>query len=200
MTVDMVVLDLGNVLIDWDPALTQGGAVGRADWEHFVDRTDFWAFNRTLDAGRDLDEARAWFAAHHGEDVAFLDRYVKGFAHSLRGTVTGMEAIVHELLARGVRVGGLSNWPAGLYHHATDNIPLVGELEDVVVSGFEHVRKPDPRIYRLMLTRFTLTPGRTVFVDDVEENVEAARSLGIHALRFSDAGVLRAELGALGVL
>lgn len=200
MTVEMVVLDLGNVLVDWDPALTQGEAVGRTDWEQFVDRTDFWAFNRTLDAGRELGEARAWFAAHHGEDVAFLDRYIGSFDRSLRGTVAGMDTLVHDLLARGTRVGGLSNWPAELYHHATDRIPLVGALEDVVVSGFEHLRKPDPRIYRLMLTRFGVAPGRTVFVDDVEENVTAARDLGIHALRFSDATVLRAELGALGVL
>jgi len=62
------------------------------------------------------------------------------------------------------------------------------------------VRKPDPGIYRLMLERFSLRPGETVFVDDVEENVEAARDLGIHALLFTGAQALREDLGRAGVL
>lgn len=200
MPVQMVVLDLGNVLVDWDPALTQGDSATREEWERFVVRADFWAFNRTLDAGVPLSEGHDWFSTHHGEDIAFLDRYVSGFGRSLRGPVPGMTEVVDDLLASSMRVGGLSNWPGELFHHATERIDLVGRLEDVVVSGFEHVRKPDPRIYRLMLERFSLRPGETVFVDDVEENVEAARDLGIHALLFTGAQALREDLGRAGVL
>ncbi|MGO3796257.1 MAG: HAD family hydrolase [Pauljensenia sp.] len=200
MTVQMVVFDLGNVLVDWDPTFTQGDAATREEWERFVVRTDFWTFNRTLDAGVPLSEAHDWFSAHHQEDIAFLDRYVADFGNSLRGPVPGMTEVVGELLDSGMRVGGLSNWSGELFHHATEQIDLVGRLEDVVVSGFEHVCKPDPRIYRLMLDRFSLRPEATVFVDDVEENVEAARDLGIHALLFTGAPDLREDLGRAGVL
>ncbi|WP_043535166.1 HAD family hydrolase [Actinomyces polynesiensis] len=200
MAVQMVVLDLGNVLIDWDPALTQEGWATREEWECFVERTDFWAFNRTLDAGVPLDRAHAWFAEHHGEDIAFLDRYLSTFANSLRGTVPGMAEVVGEVRASGTRVGGLSNWPGELFHHARERIPLLGALEDVVVSGYEGVRKPDPRIYRLMLDRFSLDPSATVFVDDVEENVRAADELGIQGILFTGAEDLRGALTSRGVL
>lgn len=200
MPVQMVVFDLGNVLVDWDPALTQGDDATREEWERFVERTDFWAFNRRLDAGLPLSAGHGWFSSHHAEDIAFLDRYISGFGSSLRGPMPGMAEVVGELLDSSMRVGGLSNWPGELFHHATERIDLLGRLEDVVVSGFEHVRKPDPRIYRLMLERFSLRPEDTVFVDDVEENVQAARNLGIHALQFTGAQDLRDDLGRAGAL
>ena len=45
-----------------------------------------------------------------------------------------------------------------------------------------------------------LDANKTIFVDDSPANVQAARALGLHAILFEDAGGLRAELQALGVL
>lgn len=44
-------------------------------------------------------------------------------------------------------------------------------------------RKPDTEIYRFVLDQHQLKPGRTLFLDDKLENVEAARSVGIHAVK-----------------
>ena len=41
------------------------------------------------------------------------------------------------------------------------------------------VRKPDPEIFRIALDEGQLMPEETVFIDDLEENVEAAATLGI---------------------
>ncbi|MBQ1303981.1 MAG: HAD-IA family hydrolase, partial [Erysipelotrichaceae bacterium] len=43
--------------------------------------------------------------------------------------------------------------------------------------------KPDPAIYQLLMDKYGLKPEETVFFDDSARNVEAARSLGIHAAR-----------------
>lgn len=62
----------------------------------------------------------------------------------------------------------------------------VDELFDVVVdSGFVGVRKPDPEIYRLTLSRLGVKAPEALLLDDVEENCRAARSLGLHAVRFT---------------
>ena len=57
--------------------------------------------------------------------------------------------------------------------------------------------KPDPAFYTHILDREDCAPAETVFVDDAEENVEAARKLGIHGLRFEGAAKLRRDLAAL---
>ena len=57
--------------------------------------------------------------------------------------------------------------------------------------------KPDPAFYTHILDREDCAPAETVFVDDAEENVEAARKLGIHGLLFEGTAKLRRGLAAL---
>jgi len=57
--------------------------------------------------------------------------------------------------------------------------------------------KPDPAFYVHILESEGSAPEQTVFVDDAAVNVAAARSLGIHALLYTEAGKLRRELDAL---
>lgn len=76
----------------------------------------------------------------------------------------------------------------------------VEELFDLVVDSSEvGVRKPNPAIFRLALERLGgLPPERTVFLDDSEGNVKAARSLGMHAVHVrGDVSEAIAELDAL---
>lgn len=61
------------------------------------------------------------------------------------------------------------------------------------------LRKPDPAIYRAALRLSGTKPEETVFVDDLKPNVEAARALGMIAIRFRGAADLRRRLRALGL-
>jgi len=105
-------------------------------------------------------------------------------------------SIVDELKTRKYRIGLLSNTEA----------PSVRCLDSgrynfdaLVYSCVEGVSKPEPEIYLLALTRLGIAPGEAVFVDDQQENIEAARILGIHAILFGDSEQLRQELDQLGV-
>lgn len=63
----------------------------------------------------------------------------------------------------------------------------VEDLFDVVVdSSRVGLRKPDPRIYELTCERLQVSPDRCLFVDDLECNVDAARTLGIEAIQCLD--------------
>lgn len=74
----------------------------------------------------------------------------------------------------------------------------IGDLfDDLVISAEVGLAKPDPRIYHLALSRLSLEPAQTVFLDDVAENVEAARSLGMYAIQYQDFLQARQELDAL---
>ncbi len=74
----------------------------------------------------------------------------------------------------------------------------VDELFEVVVdSAFVGMRKPEPRIYELTCTRLGVAPEECVLVDDFDNNCEAARGAGLHAVRFDDTAQALAELRAL---
>jgi putative hydrolase of the HAD superfamily len=70
-------------------------------------------------------------------------------------------------------------------------------FELVVDSGFVGMRKPDPKIYDLTLSRLGLPGEACVFVDDLDVNCEAARAAGMHPVVFRDAEQAIAEIDAL---
>jgi 2-haloacid dehalogenase len=69
-----------------------------------------------------------------------------------------------------------------------------------VVSGYERIVKPDPRIFQLLVDRHGVDPRAAVYVDDVPANVEAARAIGMTGLVFTTPEQLRADLGELGLV
>ncbi|WP_246857594.1 HAD family phosphatase [Oerskovia sp. KBS0722] len=197
--VDTVLFDFGNVLVTWDPYAAYAGRMDRADVEAFFEAVDFPTFNARQDAGRSWADARRELAEHHPEHVSTLDVYTENFAASLVGPVPGTEEVVRELRTLGVRLYGLTNWSAEMFHEAEPAAPAIGLMEDVLVSGRVGLVKPDPRIFEAATERFALDPARTLFVDDSVANVTAARALGFRALHFVDAAGLRTALLDLGV-
>ncbi len=62
--------------------------------------------------------------------------------------------------------------------------PIAELFEVVVDSAFVGVRKPDARIYEILLERLGLPAEACLFLDDLEPNVEAAARLGFAAVHF----------------
>jgi putative hydrolase of the HAD superfamily len=67
-------------------------------------------------------------------------------------------------------------------------------LDVKIVSGEVGLRKPDPAIYAMAGERLGVPLAQCVFVDDIEANIEAARSLGMYGVLHTD---LPATLSAL---
>ena len=96
---------------------------------------------------------------------------------------------VRELRGRGVRTALLTNNVREWEPLWRAKLPEVDELFELVVdSAFVGLRKPDAAIYSLTLERLGgVAPERCVFVDDLDVNCEAARALGMAAVRFESA-------------
>jgi len=65
-------------------------------------------------------------------------------------------------------------------------IPAADMFDLVLDSSAVGMRKPDPRIYRMALQQLGVGASESVFLDDAPGNVEAARTLGIHAILVED--------------
>ena len=57
------------------------------------------------------------------------------------------------------------------------------------VSG---MRKPDTNFFKLVLQENNLIPKKTLFIDDLEENIETAKSLGIKTIHLTDFKLMNA--------
>ena len=99
---------------------------------------------------------------------------------------------------RRYRTGLLSNAWSDL-RDLLHRLGIDDAFDAMVISAEEHLMKPDPAIYRLMLERLGVEPAEAVFVDDRLENVHAAHALGIRTVQFRHRDQAMAELRNLGV-
>ena len=125
---------------------------------------------RHLEDGFDLGRLRALYFERLEPNAPMID-----FIRGLRG--------------RGVRAALLTNNVREWEPLWRSKLPEIDELFELVVdSAFVGLRKPDPAIFTLTLDRLGgVEPGRCVFVDDLDVNCDAARALGMAAVRFETA-------------
>ncbi len=83
---------------------------------------------------------------------------------------------------------------AHLAELAPELVPLFGD--ELHTSSFYGARKPDPTVFSNMLAHYGVTGDQVFFADDLEVNVEGARSVGIDAHRFVDPASLMIAIEA----
>lgn len=93
----------------------------------------------------------------------------------------------------------LSNtWRQDLPAFLSDVLGIPLDTFDLIISSAAYrAVKPHPEIFRLALAEAGVEPEQAVFVDDNRANIEGARALGLHAIRFQSAPQAKAELLAL---
>jgi epoxide hydrolase-like predicted phosphatase len=130
-----------------------------------------------LEPGTSLSGMRDVYFEHLHPNRAMID-----FMRVLRG--------------RGLRMALLTNNVREWEPQWRAKLPEIDEIFEVVVdSAFVGMRKPDPEIYELTLERLGgVEAGECLFLDDVDVNCEAARSLGMRAVHYRDADQAIAEV------
>lgn len=109
------------------------------------------------------------------------------------GADPNMYQLVDQIKETGMRVGLLSNVnDRGRY--LLHKFGFYEPFDPCILSSEVGLEKPDPRIYELLLKTLDLPGEEVVFIDDKEENVEAAKQLGIDAIHFQSFEQLRKEL------
>ena len=179
-----IIFDYGNVLVDWNPAYlflpVFGGDEQKCKFftEHVCNRE--W-FTR-MDRGESMDVCVAELQAVHPDYADAIALFRDRWFDMCHGEIPGMYELVQDLKNRGVGVYGLTNWPAETFTEARCRFRTIGSIENYVVSSSVRLVKPDPAVYRLLLSKYSLKPEECLFIDDREDNVNAAIRLGMSGI------------------
>lgn len=200
-----IIFDFCDVLVDWKPRRAVEGLFPDEVLDALFDRRDpfgFWHYDILSDLGWSEEQVLAEYAARHGigeesgGKAHQLEAYVAYFRRqrlALAGMIPGMETLLHDLDAAGVRCWGLTNFTVKYVDAARELFPALNILRDVVVSSAEKIHKPDAEIYRRAVARFGVDLAHTAFVDDKQRNADAASAAvpGLTGIRFVDEATLR---------
>lgn len=193
-----IVFDFGGVLVDWDPRYFYRKIFAtEQEVEHFVTQVCNQEWNTLTDAEMTFAEAIELLVPKFPQYEREIRLYWDGWLDMLHAEIPESIALKATLRAEGYRLYGLTNWSAETFPLAEEKYSFMKGLDGVVVSGYERVKKPDERIFRILLERYNLRPEETVFFDDHIENIIAAREMGIHGILFKDAAQAERDLNAL---
>lgn len=205
MKIRNIVFDFGGVLVDWNPRYYYRNYFNDdAKMEYFLANVcnDKWGLEN--DRGRTYAEGIRELTPKFPEYREAIELYPAHWPEMLKGDKPESVALLRQLHdekadngERRFRLYGLTNWSAENIHIAFERFDFLSLLEGTVVSGIEKMAKPDPGIYRLLLSRYGLKAEESVFIDDREENVEAARQLGFNGIVFVSADDTRRQLDAM---
>jgi len=193
-----ILFDLGNVLIELhadglgraaaalgstperlvalfnESGMAQAIALGKLSPQEFVEQ-----INRRFGTSVAPADVVSWF----GPELAVVFPEVPGLIASLKGHY-GLAILSNTFFG---------HWD---YFIAMD---LARQFDALIASHLIGFCKPDPRAYRAALDRMGATAAETVFVDDLAENVEAARALGFTAFQSTTPSELIQGLQRAGV-
>ena len=91
---------------------------------------------------------------------------------------------VKKLKEKGYKLYLLTNITEDSYNYINDLIDIDSIFDGGIYSYQEHIIKPNPDIYNLIIDRFNLNKEETIFFDDKPKNITAAQNVGIKGVVF----------------
>jgi 2-haloacid dehalogenase len=169
--------------------------------ERFLNEICTMDWNEKQDGGRSIAEANRILIEKYPLYRPEIEAYYGRWEEMLGGPIDATVDILEEIKAsRKYRLYALTNWSAETFPKALKRYEFLQYFKEILVSGKEGIKKPDPKIYQLVLERFNIDPQTAIFIDDSARNIAAAEAFGIPSIHFKSPAQLRATLADLGVL
>lgn len=195
-----IIFDIGNVLAGFD-------------WRTFFENQGFEdeMIERLADA---TVRSHVWKEYDRGclTDEEILERFIENdpeieaeirqSLNDFHGLVTKFDYAIpwiQELKEKGCQILVLSNFSQKALRECWHGLDFLPYVDGGILSFQDKLIKPMPEIYRLILDRYHCRPQECVFMDDMQNNVDAAKNAGMHAFRFENLAQAKAELHKLGV-
>lgn len=182
-----IVFDLGGVVFNWQPDAIIRSIFKDTDTQNLVKKGVFehsdWI---ELDRGS-ITPAQAIVrgAARTGLRTEDVERLLEAVPPSLTPIEATIE-LIHELSGTRNRLFVLSNMHLASIAYLERRHTFWDVFDGIVISSRIKMVKPEMQIYEHLLNRYQLQPGDTVFIDDLQENLAAASSIGIQTIKFID--------------
>ena len=177
-----IIFDLGNIIINGNNDkilmhITKDLKIAK-DIERYIFKTEEW---KLLDLGNITKEKAILQMQEKApkEYRQFIEEIMNKRTQYLAINYPTIE-IAKKLKNKGYDIYVLSNMATFIYEYF-QNIDFFNFCNGIVVSAYEHVIKPDKKIFEILLNRYHLKPEECLFIDDDDtgKSFETANKLGI---------------------
>ena len=175
-----IVFDLGNVLISFRPAA-------------YLEKNNYPAAQQQTILS-DIFRSREWLLLDNGkltireaidriaekssltkQEIALIFNKRTDIMFPLDDTIKILPGLKEE----GYMLYYLSNFPADIFNEVKRGYTLFEYFDGGIISADVHFSKPDPAIFNVFLEKYDLRTDECFYIDDIEENVIVAESIGM---------------------
>ncbi|HEW5699939.1 TPA: HAD family phosphatase [Streptococcus pneumoniae] len=181
-----IIFDLGNVLIEWNKEKILS-KICKNDLEYnlfnkFVFQSNLWI---------DLDNGKISLEFLENQLIDEMGHQYQDQIHELVWNwfnyvdlYDEVYELIKQLKKKNFQIYVLSN-TSSIFHILLDSVlsKVSSVLDGYVISCEVKMMKPQKEIYLSLVNKYQLDIKDCIFLDDLEENVEAARTLGIKAFQ-----------------
>ncbi len=193
--IEAAIFDVGQVLHSYDPKPIHRDIMNTLGISQDQFRQNWNPLTIKLELGIIIeDEYWKKFKEETGstatlpEESLLVRKYGEGFS-----VFDDVLDVAKTLKKQGIKIAILSN-SIEPHYQFNKKVGLYDEFPTQVFSHQVGLRKPDSKIYELTLNQLGITPEKALFIDDRDENIEAAKNLGINGHIFTSSELLIKDL------
>ena len=192
--IKLVIFDIGKVILDFDHMITCNklAKYSKKDARYIYD----FIFNSEM-----LDEyergeinSMEMFSAISGElglDISF--EKFKEIWSNIFTLKEGIEQLIHRVKTL-AKIAVLSNTDEMHFEDIRDKVEIIKDFDWLFLSYEAGYRKPEKEIFEYAINKTGISPENIIFIDDIQEFVEAANKLGITGILYKDIITLKKDL------
>ena len=193
-----IVFDIGNVICEWNAKKLVRSVfrdedeqqkalqdiIGHADW-------------LSLDRGSiSLEDAAARAVSRTNIQAEKVWKLYRDTPPSLVPFPQTL-SLINDLKNQGHNLYVLSNMHRHAYEYLIATYDFWSNFSGIVISSHIESIKPEPEIYKYLLTTWSLRPEDTIFLDDLPTNLATADRLGIQTILVDSPHMIRPALAAV---
>lgn len=198
MTIRALIFDFGGVLLrteDQTPriALAEKFAISKSELEYLVfsSPSSYQAMVGEISALQHWQTVAKTLNMNSQKIIDLRNQFFSGDRLDLN-LVTYIQHI-----RKDYKIGLVSNAWDDLRSLLKEEFGILGVFDEVIISAEVGLIKPDPRIYQLAAEKLSIPTNQAIFIDDVAENVEAARKSGMFAIQFRSPSQIIPEINQI---
>lgn len=196
-----IIFDLGNVLLNFDPIMYVNTKISDREKAQQVYEVVFtgeeWPM---LDRGVITEEEAINRMCGRSTENGELIRSVMYNWYQLLTPIEDNVKVLKKLKHKGYRLYVLSNFHLSAYENVTNRYGFFKYFDGGIISCKEKLLKPEEGIYKRLIKKYNINPEESIFIDDMERNIESAARLGFKTIHYKDSENLIVSLIEYNVL
>ncbi|RZI47140.1 HAD family hydrolase [Candidatus Finniella inopinata] len=194
-----IVFDIGNVLVKWSPMdIIKSVFPDQSDPKDLVEKFFKAPVFYDLNLGTVTEkDAIKIYSRDLNLPLHIVENVLAEAKNSLTPVEGGFE-LLEDAYHAGIPLYCITDNVHEFVQHLKERYTFFNKFKGVIISAEVGILKPSEKIYRCLIDQYDLNPRETVFIDDLAQNTEGAKKVGMQSIQFIDAKDCRQKLIELG--